>query len=194
MRNRIAAILLAAVMAMGGFGAVHADSQKGGQGGTSGGGSGSGTSSGAGSSGGGSGYTGLFDPLSVEGWNGGAYHDTVGELYCALSDDYGSGVSLILGWDKFGFYLVIIDPDTLKLEPSNKFETIVSVDRLYRAKVDAVAFDTDELELDFGADRKAVNALRKGEKLTLEEWDHFYTLYGTGAAIAAIEDCYNRHR
>jgi hypothetical protein len=196
MRIRIAAILIAALTAMSGMDTVYADSEKGGQGGSSSGGTGSGTSPGAGSSGesGSSDNSGPFEPMSVEGWDGGAYRNSSGNVYCELSDDYGNGVSLLVGWDKYGFYVLIVDPDTLKMDPWADFQTVVSVDRLYRAKINAFSYDTDELELDFGDDRKAVNALRKGERLMLEEWDHWYTLYGTGAAIAAVEDCYKRYR
>ena len=37
-------------------------------------------------------------------------------------------------------------------------------------------------------------ALRKGVKLVLEEWDHSYTLYGTGVAVPTVEDCFTRYR
>ena len=196
MRVRVAAILVAVIVALSGAGVVYADG-KGGQGSTSSGTGGSGTSSGSGSSGGGTGTAptnGPFEPMSVQGWDGGAYRNSSGETYCELYDDYGSNTSLLVGWDKYGFYLLITDPNTLKLDEYADLEVLVSIDKLYKGKVSAFSYETDELELDFGDDRKAINALRKGEKLVLEEWDHFYTLYGTGAAIAAVEDCYNRYR
>lgn len=193
MRNRIAAILVAALMVVGGLGAALADSQKGGQGSSSGGTSGSGTGSGSGG-GGSSSSNGPFQPISVQGWDGGAYRNKDGSVYCELSDDYGNGVSLYVGWDKYGFYLVIIDPNVLKMEPWSDFETEVSIDKIYRGKVPAYSYDADELELDFAEDTKGINALRKGERLTLIEWDHWYTLYGTGAAIGAVQDCYSRYR
>jgi hypothetical protein len=196
MRVQVAAILVAVVVALCSAGVVHADG-KGGQGSTSSGTGGSGTSSGSGSSGGGTGTAptnGPFAPMSVQGWDGGAYRNSSGEAYCELYDDYGSKTSLLVGWDKYGFYLLITDPNTLKLEEYADLEVLVSIDKLYKGKVTAFSYETDVLELDFGDDRKAINALRKGEKLVLEEWDHFYTLYGTGAAIAAVEDCFNRYR
>jgi hypothetical protein len=175
MRVGVAAILIAVIAALCGAGVVHADG-KGGQGSSS------------------SGTGGPFEPISVQGWDGGAYRNSSGEAYCELYDDYGGKTSLLVGWDKYGFYLLITDPNTLKLEEYADLEVLVRIDKLYRGKVKAFAYETDELELDFGDDRKAINALRKGEKLVLEEWDHFYTLYSTGAAIAAVEDCFRRHR
>jgi hypothetical protein len=184
MRKGFAAILLAICVAMGGAGITHAEGQKGGQSGSSNDGSGGS---------GGAARNSPFEPISVQGWDGGAYRDSKDTVYCELYDDYGNGAELLVGWDKYGFYLLITDPNTLKLEPWADFETTVSVDKLYRAKVKAFAYDTDLLELYFGTDRKAINALRKGDKMVLEEWDHWYTLHGTGAAIDAIEACYNRH-
>lgn len=185
MRAGFAAILLGVCIALGGAGTAHAEGEKGGQAGSSGG-----------SSGGPSGdaRNGPLEPMSVQGWDGGAYRDSKGSVYCELYDDYGNGAELLVGWDKYGFYLLVTDPNTLKLEPWSDFETTVAVDKIYRAKVKAFSYDVDMLELDFGTDRSAANALRKGDRMVLEEWDHWYTLHGTGAAIEAVEACFNRHR
>jgi hypothetical protein len=191
MRNGIAAILVAAVMIVGWAASAPADSQIGH-------GTMSGSSDGASSSGSADSSNSddapPFAPMSVEGWDGGAYRLSNGGIYCELSDDYGSGVSMLVGWDQNGFYLMVTDPNTLKMDALENFETVVSVDKTYRAKVKAFAYDTDQLELDFYDDRKGISALRKGVKLVLEDWDHWYTLYGTNAAIAAVEDCFNRYR
>jgi len=198
MRSGIAAILVAALAVTGAMASAFADSQSGH--GTMSGSSGAGTPSGNGSSapdnGGsaGSGDSAPFVRVSAEGWDGGAYRNSKGKVYCELADDYGGGVSLILGWDEYGFYLVITDPDTFNLDELDEFETTVSIDRIYKGKVPAYAWAKDELELDFGDDAKGVAALRKGVKLVLDEWDHWYTLYGTGAAIAAVQDCFSRYR
>jgi hypothetical protein len=189
MRNRFAIILIAALLAMGSASAAYADSQQGGKG-TMSGSSGSGSSGSTGDSGSGS----PFALVSAEGWDGGAYRNSQGEVYCELSDDYGSGVSLILGQDQYGFYLVITDPSTFDLEDMSEFEAMVSIDRIYRGKIPAYSWARDQLELDFGNDRQGINALRKGVKLLLEDWDHWYTLYGTGTAIAAVQDCFSRYR
>jgi hypothetical protein len=198
MRNGIAAILVAAAMIVGWAASAFADSQigHGTMSGSSSGGSPSGNGSSAPDNGGsaGSGDSAPFARVSAEGWDGGAYRNSKGEVYCELSDDYGSGVSLILGRDQYGFYLVITDPDTLHLDPKSDYQTVVSIDRIYKAKIPAYPWETNQLELDFGDDRKGINALRKGTKLVLEDWDHWYTLYGTNAAIAAVEDCFNRYR
>jgi hypothetical protein len=170
---------------MGGAGAAYAEGEKGGQAGSSGG-----------SSGGRGGDTqnGPFEPMSVQDWGGGTYRDSKGSVYCEPYDDDGNGAELLVGWGKYGFYLLVTDPNTLKLEPWSDFETTVAVDEIYRAKVKAFSYDVDTLELDFGTDRGAANALRKGDRMVLEEWDHGYTLYGTGAAIEAVEACFNRYR
>jgi hypothetical protein len=199
MRNGIAAILVAALAVMGAAASALADSQSGH--GTMSGSSGAGTPSGSGSSAPDSGATGTSDSrapfaaISVEGWEGGAYRNSKNEVYCELSDDYGSGVSLILGWDQYGFYLAITDPATFNLDDmADGFGAKISIDRIYKGTVPAYYWGTHELELDFGEDSRGVAALRKGVKLVLEDWDHWYTLYGTNAAIAAVEDCFNRYR
>lgn len=135
----------------------------------------------------------LVEPLDLEGWIGGAYRGFEDEIYCEVSDDYGDGTVFYVGWDEVGFYVLIEDPNTFDLEEFSEFDTEITIDDFYRHTVEAFALDADTLDLTFGDDREAVEAFRKGVKLNLEQWDHWYTLYGLGKAIRALESCYKRH-
>jgi len=135
-----------------------------------------------------------IEPMSVEGWDGGAYYDDFnGEYYCELSDDYGDGVTIWVGWDADGFYMTIDDPKTLKLEEFKDIDVTLVIDDFYKQDFKAFSLGTTSLDFVFGEDRTTIEALRKGVKLTLYPWDHWYTLYGLGNGIKALEDCYRRH-
>lgn len=136
----------------------------------------------------------IVEALEIEGWSGGAYQGTnEGEVYCEVSDDYGEGVTIYVGWDDIGFYVLIEDPNTFELEALAEFDTTITIDDFYHRTVEAFALDVDLLDLTFGDDREAVQAFRKGYKLHLDQWNHWYTLYGLGKAIPALESCYQRH-
>jgi hypothetical protein len=168
------------------LGGATADVQKGARGGTSGA-----TSAPSGSPD----DSGLIEPLSVAGWAGGAYYDEFSdENYCELSDDYDGGVTVWVGWDSDGFYLTITDAATFKVEAYQDIQVALRIDGFFKRTVTAYSLDTDTLDFTFGEDRQAIDAFRKGIKLYLDQWDHWYTLYGLGKAITALEDCYRRNK
>lgn len=137
---------------------------------------------------------GPIESLPIEGWDGGAYYDEFNdEYYCELSDDYGEGATIWVGWDADGYYLTITDPNTFELKVFEDIDVVISIDDFYKATITAFSLDKDTLDFVFGQDRTAIEAFRKGIKLYFEEWDHWYTLYGLGKAIKGLEDCYNRH-
>jgi len=171
-------------------GPAFAESEKGARGGMPSSGSGSPDSSGTSDD---SSTDDLVEPLDIEGWIGGAYHGTEDEVYCEVSDDYGEGTVLYVGWDDLGFYVLIEDPQNLELEEFSEFDTEITIDDFYRRTIEAFALDVGLLDLTFGDDPEAVQAFRKGVKLTLEQWGTWYTLYGLGKAIPALEACYRRH-
>lgn len=134
------------------------------------------------------------ESMSVEGWDGGAYYDDVSnEYYCELSDEYGDGVTIWVGWDSDGFYMTIEDPNTFKVEAYTDVSATIVIDDFYKHDFKAFALDAASLDFSFGGDRETIEAIRKGEKMTLYPWDHWYTLYGLGKAVKALEDCYHRH-
>lgn len=134
------------------------------------------------------------EALTVEGWTGGAYYDDFNdEYYCELTDDYGDGITLWVGWDAEGYYMTIIDPSSFELEVFTDVEVVISIDDFYKQTITAFALDKDTLDFVFGQDRTAIEAFRKGLKLYLEAWDRWYTLYGLGKAIKELEACYLRH-
>jgi hypothetical protein len=172
------------------LGGAAADVQKGARGGSSG--SSSAPSGGAPS--GSPDESGLIEPLSIAGWTGGAYYDEFNdENYCELSDDYDGGATVWVGWDADGFYVTITDPARFKVEAYQDIKVALRIDDFFKRTVTAYSLDTDTLDFSFGEDRKAIEAFRKGIKLYLDKWDRWYTLYGLGKAIAALEDCYRRH-
>jgi hypothetical protein len=61
---------------------------------------------------------------------------------------------------------------------------------MYAADVEAYVMDPESINIDFADNRKAIDAMTNGEKLYLDEWDLWYTLYGTQQAIPALENCY----
>jgi len=134
------------------------------------------------------------EPLSIEGWDGGAYYDDFNdEYYCEVGDDYGEGVTIWFGWDVDGLYMTIEDPNTFNLEEFADTDATVAIDDFYKADYKAFSLDKKTLDFIIGHDRNAIDAFRKGEKMTLYPWDHWYTLYGLAKAIRALEDCYGRH-
>ncbi|MGD9743972.1 MAG: hypothetical protein AB7V53_15110 [Dongiaceae bacterium] len=171
-------------------GPAFAESEKGARGGMPSSGSGSPDSSGTSDD---SSTDDLVEPLDIEGWIGGAYRGMEDEVYCEVSDDYGEGTVLYVGWDDLGFYVLIEDPQNLQLEEFSEFDTEITIDDFYRRTIEAFALDVGLLDLTFGDDPEAVQAFRKGVKLTLEQWGTWYTLYGLGKAIPALEACYWRH-
>lgn len=137
---------------------------------------------------------GPIEPLSIEGWEGGAYYDDFNEeYYCEIEDDYGEGVTIWFGWDVDGLYMTIDDPNTFELEEYIDIDASLAIDDFYRQ--DFKAFSLGKAMLDFviGHDRTTIDAIRRGEKMTVYPWDHWYTLYGLGKAVQALEDCYNRY-
>jgi len=170
---------------------AFAESEKGTRGGAPSSGSGAPDSSGTTSDG--SNTDDLVEPIEIEGWVGGAYLGMEDEVYCEVSDDYGEGTILYVGWDDLGFYVLIEDPQNFQLEEFSEFDTEITIDDFYRRTIEAFALDVGLLDLTFGDDPEAVQAFRKGEKLTLEQWGTWYTLYGLGKAIPELQACYERH-
>jgi hypothetical protein len=134
------------------------------------------------------------EALSVEGWDGGAYYDDYDdEYYCEVSDEYGEGVTIWFGWDVDGLYMTIDDPNTFDLETFVDVDATVSIDDFYRQDFKAFSFGPDTLDFVIGHDRTTIEAIRRGEKMTVYPWDHWYTLHGLARALQALEDCYNRY-
>jgi hypothetical protein len=133
----------------------------------------------------------LIESWSVQGWDGGAYRNSdTGEVYCAMWDDYGSGTGIWLGWDVTGFYINLTDPGSLNLQTDTTFWTAFRIDTIYYADVEAYVMDPTTINIDFGQNRNAINAIKAGQKMFLDEWELWYTLIGTGAAVSSLETCY----
>lgn len=135
----------------------------------------------------------LIQPLSVAGWEGGAYRRDDGRPLCALWDTYGEGVGLWLGWDETGFYIDVVDP-RLGLEPGQVYGATLQIDDRWRAEAEGYAIAADTLAITFGQDEAAISAFRGGKELYLPEIDRSYTLHGTKDAIVALIRCYRALR
>lgn len=134
----------------------------------------------------------LIQPLSVAGWDGGAYRRPDGRVLCAVWDQYAAGVGLWLGWDDTGFYIDIQD-DRFQLEPDRLHRVTLQIDDRWRANAEGYAIDATTIAVTFQTDPAALGAFRAGEKLYLLELDRVYTLNGTAEAIGALERCYAAH-
>lgn len=191
--RRVAFVMLAGIAGAGmlASGPVFAESEKGARGGMPSSGSGSPDSSGTTSDE--SSTDDLVEPLDIGSWVGGAYRGMEDEVYCEVSDDYGEGTVLYVGWDDLGFYVLIEDPQNLQLEEFSEFDTEITIDNFYRRTIEAFALDVGLLDLTFGDDPEAVQAFLRGTTLTLEQWGTWYTLYGLDKAIPELQACYKRH-
>jgi hypothetical protein len=134
----------------------------------------------------------LIQPLSVAGWEGGAYKRPDGRVLCAVWDQYAEGVGLWLGWDDTGFYIDIED-SRFQLEPDHLHPVTLQIDDRWRAEAEGYAIDATTLAVTFQTDPAALAAFRAGVRLFLIELDRAYTLKGTGDAIGALERCYKTH-
>jgi len=135
----------------------------------------------------------LIQPLSVAGWEGGAYKRPDGRPLCALWDEYATGVGLWLGWDETGFYIDVVDP-RLGLEPGHLYKATLQIDDLWGGTAEGYAISADTLAVTFGEDAAAIGAFRRGSKLLLKEIGRSYTLNGTKDAVAALIQCYHAIR
>lgn len=136
----------------------------------------------------------LIESWNVKGWEGGAYRNaSTGEIFCALWDDYGSGTGMWLGWDSTGFYINLTDPEDFNFQPETTFWTPVRIDNRYQADFEAYAMDSASINIDFATNRKAIDAVRFGEKIFFDDWNLWYTLNGSDAAITAIETCFRNY-
>jgi hypothetical protein len=132
----------------------------------------------------------LVQPLSVAGWEGGAYKRPDGRPLCALWDEYAEGVGLWLGWDETGFYIDVVDP-RLGLEPDRIYKATLQIDDIWGGTAEGYAITNDTLAITFGEDEAAIGAFRRGRKLYLQEIGRSYTLNGTRDAVAALMRCYH---
>ncbi|MGE3969399.1 MAG: hypothetical protein AB7F08_14250 [Dongiaceae bacterium] len=131
----------------------------------------------------------LIQPLSVAGWEGGAYRRDDGRVLCAVWDQYAEGVGLWLGWDETGFYIDVVDP-RLGLKPDHVYGATLQIDDRWRAEAEGYAIAADTIAITFGKDEAAISAFRGGKELYLPEIDRSYTLHGTKDAIAELLRCY----
>jgi hypothetical protein len=136
----------------------------------------------------------LIESWDVNGWEGGAYRNAgTGEVYCALWDDYGRGTGIWFGWDSTGFYMNLTDPEDFNFQPETTFWTSIRIDQRFNAEVEAYVMDPTSINIAFAVNRRAIDAMRSGEKLYFDMWEIWYTLNGSDAAITAIETCYRSY-
>ena len=136
----------------------------------------------------------LVEPFSVGDWAGGAYTTEDGnDTYCALWKDFGNNAGIWLGFDRFGHFIEITDPEYLDVQATEPFQTALTIDELTGMLFEATPETPDTLLIDLGTDPAIIQSLAAGDRLVLETWGIWYRLDGTAAAIDALGRCYSTY-
>ena len=136
----------------------------------------------------------LVEPFSVGDWAGGAYTTENGnDTYCALWKDFGNNAGIWLGFDRFGHFIEITDPEYLDVQATQPFQTALTIDELTGMLFEATPETPDTLLIDLGTDPAIIQSLAAGDRLVLETWGIWYRLDGTAAAIDALGRCYSTY-
>lgn len=132
-----------------------------------------------------------IDWITVGPWEGGAYQSAAdGSIYCAVWDDYGSGIGIWLGWDSTGFYINVTDPGNFNFTEGQSFWTQVRLDNIVQFEAEAYVSYYDTINIDLAQRRDLIDPFRYAEWLYFDGLGTSYSLVGSDEAVQAVENCY----
>lgn len=136
------------------------------------------------------------DEFFVGDWSGYAYFndETHAFSHCALAGDYKSNISLVFVWSESGLSLGLSKP-RWKLDRGASYQFHMRIDSVWEQYVSAYVFSDHGLRVDFGFDRRAINAFKRGYRLTVStEGETFrFKLTGTAHGLARLNHCYSQN-
>lgn len=128
-------------------------------------------------------------------WEGGAFKDlTTGEVYCLLWHEYGNYLEIEMGVDSHGYYIVLSDPETFEFTSQEPFATPLQVDGSAPVEFRAYADSAGTMVVDIATNAEFMQQLAGGNRLTLPGFGASFGLDGSGAAVAALQNCYAQSR
>lgn len=139
----------------------------------------------------------LITPFDVLGWAGGAYQGDDGRFSrCLLKSPYAPGVEVGLSSSP-GRFTVNIYQDSWRLPVPFSQKVAATIDRRWEGWLQLDSLSPTVASLDFSGDQKAIEALRAGQKLSVEAPPPVngfsLTLQGTSKAIERLRECSERY-
>lgn len=137
----------------------------------------------------------VIKPWPTGGWDGGAFQDeTTGEIYCLLWHEYGNYLEMEIGVDSHGYYIVLSDPATFEFTSQEPFATNLQVEGSAPVLFQAYADSAGTMVVDIATNADFMQQLARGNRLTLPDFGNSFGLDGSGAAVAALQNCYAQSR